>query len=232
MSPSLIGLAAAFGATSAAFLPRIAYRLAVQRPAVPRSTCAACSRPFPVGLSGWVRVGSPCSCSTGHGSTVLTGATIGAVLAAALGPVPELPIYLLAAVLGLLLALIDLRCLRLPNALVAGFALTAGVPLTVLEPEHALRAFVAAGGVLVAYLSVALLPRHPLGLGDVKLAAVLALVLGFAGWPAVLIGLVAPHLINGPIALILMLTGRADRRRQLPLGPALLAGALIAVTVT
>ena len=57
----------------------------------------------------------------------------------------------------------------------------------------------------------------------------LATILGFAGWPAVIAGLVVPHLINGPIALALLL---ARRSRPLPFGPALLAGALIAVTTT
>ena len=66
-----------------------------------------------------------------------------------------------------------------------------------------------------------------LGLGDVKLAAVLALILGFAGWPAVVTGVLAAHLINGPIALFLLVNGR---RRALPFGPALLAGALLALT--
>jgi leader peptidase (prepilin peptidase)/N-methyltransferase len=61
----------------------------------------------------------------------------------------------------------------------------------------------------------------------VKLAAVLALVLGFAGWPAVVVGVLAPHLINGPVALFVLVTGR---RRVLPFGPALLAGALVALT--
>jgi leader peptidase (prepilin peptidase)/N-methyltransferase len=82
--------------------------------------------------------------------------------------------------------------------------------------------------VLTAYLALALLPGGGLGLGDVKLAAALGLILGFAGWPAVVVGLVAAHLINGSVALFLLLTRRADRLRALPFGPALLAGAVLA----
>jgi leader peptidase (prepilin peptidase)/N-methyltransferase len=66
----------------------------------------------------------------------------------------------------------------------------------------------------------------------VKLAAVLGYLLGFAGWPAVLTGAVVPHLLAGPVALFLLLTGRAGRRTAVPLGPALLAGALIAAVAT
>jgi leader peptidase (prepilin peptidase)/N-methyltransferase len=66
----------------------------------------------------------------------------------------------------------------------------------------------------------------------VKLAAVLGFVLGFAGWPAVLAGLAAPHLINAPVAAFLLLTRRAGRRTALPFGPALLTGALLALAAT
>jgi leader peptidase (prepilin peptidase)/N-methyltransferase len=62
----------------------------------------------------------------------------------------------------------------------------------------------------------------------VKLAAGLGLILGFGGWPAVVAGLVAAHLINGVVAMSLLLSRRADRRRALPFGPALLAGAVLA----
>ena len=156
---------------------------------------------------------------------VLAGGTVATVLAVAIGPSPLLPVYLVAAVPGVLLAVIDLRCLRLPDRLVGALALLAGAPLAVLRPDRVVGAVVAAGTVLTAYAILALLGG--LGLGDLKLAAVLALILGFAGWPAVLVGVLAPHLINGPIALFLLVRGR---RRVLPFGPALLVGALLALT--
>jgi leader peptidase (prepilin peptidase)/N-methyltransferase len=223
-------LAAVFGAATAGFLPRIAHRLAVAFATPPRPACAACARPFPPGLPGWVRAGPPCPCSGAWLVTVLTGAAVAALLAARLGSSPRLPVYLLAAVPGLLLALIDLRCLRLPDVLVGTLAVTAGIPLTVLAPERLGPALLAAVAVLIAYGMIAALPGGGLGLGDVKLAAVLGLILGFAGWPAVLVGVVTPHLINGPIALVLLVTRRAGAKRPLPFGPALLAGALLALT--
>jgi prepilin signal peptidase PulO-like enzyme (type II secretory pathway) len=74
--------------------------------------------------------------------------------------------------------------------------------------------------------------RSGLGFGDVKLAGVLGLPLGWLGWPAVLLGLALPHLLAGPVALFLLLTGRAKRGTGLPFGPALLAGALLAIAIT
>ena len=230
MPPLLVIFAAAFGAATAAFLPRFADRLAVGYADEPRRACAFCERPYSPDLAGWVRAGAACSRCGGCAGTVLTGTAVAAVLAVAVGPSPLLPVYLVAAVPGLLLALIDLRCLRLPAPLVGALAIAAGVPLALLRPDRVGTALAAAGTVLTAYLVLALLPRGGLGLGDAKLAAVLALILGFAGWPAVLTGVLAAHLINGPIAIALLVTGRADRRRPLAFGPALLAGALIAVT--
>jgi leader peptidase (prepilin peptidase)/N-methyltransferase len=228
----LVISAAAFGAAAADFLPRPAHRLAVGFGASPRSACAVCSRPFPPGPAGWVRAGGACHCSPRAVVTTLTGAAVATVLAVCLGPSPRLPILLLAAVPALLLALIDLRCLRLPDRLVAAFAVTAGLPLTALAPEKAGTALLASVTVLTAYGILACLPGGGLGLGDVKLAAVLGLILGFAGWPAVIVGSLTPHLINGPIALFLLVTRRATGKRPLPFGPALLAGALLALTAT
>jgi leader peptidase (prepilin peptidase)/N-methyltransferase len=141
-------------------------------------------------------------------------------------------VLLPGVVLGMLLSLIDLRCLRLPDRLVAGLAAVTVLPLALLGTSEQLsRGLIGGTGSFLAYAMVALLPRGGLGFGDVKLAAVLGFVLGFAGWPALVFGLLAPHLINGPIAVFLLVTRRAGRRDALPLGPALLAGALLAICV-
>ncbi len=217
-------LAAVYGATAAAFLPRIAHRLTVAFGQSARICCPACGTPY----DGWVRAGPACGCSPRSAAVVPVGAVVCAVLAVAAGPSEMLPVYLLAAVPGLLLAVLDLRCLRLPDPLVGALVLIGAGPSAVLRPERIGAALAGGGLVLTAYLALALLPRGGLGLGDVKLAAALALILGFAGWPAVLAGLAAAHLINGPVALFLLLTRRAGGRRALPFGPALLAGAVLA----
>ena len=107
----------------------------------------------------------------------------------------------------------------------AGLALAAAGTGTAVPLWRAGAAAVVCAG---AYLLLALLPGSRLGFGDVKLAAVLGLPLGWLGWPAVLTGLLLPHLLIGPVALVLLLTRRAGRRTALPLGPAMLAGALAA----
>jgi leader peptidase (prepilin peptidase) / N-methyltransferase len=153
------------------------------------------------------------------------GAVLGALPAVVVGPSLLLPGYLVAE-LGLLLALIDLRCLRLPDRLVVALAVAGAGPAVLLHPEHAGRALLAAGAVLAAYVILWFVAGGGLGLGDVKLAGALALILGFAGWPAVVLGLIVPHLINGPVAVVLWLTRRV---RVIAFGPALLVGALVAL---
>ncbi|MFC3380314.1 prepilin peptidase [Couchioplanes azureus] len=231
MSGAVAVCSAVFGAAAAAFLPRVADRLAVPRGTPPRSACAHCAQPY----RDWVRAGAPCACAARPVRTVLAGALGTTLLGVTIGPAPMLPVLLPAAVLGLLLAMIDLRCRRLPDPLVAALAAGTALPLgagalIAGEPGRLGRAVAAAVLCGAAYLIVALLPGDGLGLGDVKLATVLGFVLGFAGWPAVAAGLAAAHLINGPVALALLLMRRATRGTALPFGPALLAGALIGVT--
>ncbi|WP_305788433.1 prepilin peptidase [Symbioplanes lichenis] len=220
--PLVIG-AAVFGGAAAAFVPRVAHRLAVPRHAPVRAACAHCHTPTP----SWVRAGASCSCREAPVWTVSAGALTASALAAALGASPLLVVLLPATVLGVLLAVVDVRCRRLPDRLVALLALLTS-PLAALAPGDVPRALLAAALTGTAYLMIALLPGRGLGLGDVKLATVLGFVLGFAGWPAVAVGLIAPHLINGPIAVGLWITRRV---RSLPFGPALLAGAVVGLAV-
>ncbi|MFG3706867.1 prepilin peptidase [Micromonospora sp. NPDC047670] len=172
------------------------------------------------------------------GSGALAGAAVGAVvfagLAAARGDDPALPAFLGLAAFGLVLAVVDLACLRLPDPLVRAAALVvvgglAGAALSIGAPE---RLFAAAAGAALSfagYVLLALLPGSRLGFGDVKLAAVLGLPLGWLGWSPLALGLLLPHLLNGVVVLALLAAGRVRRDTPLPLGPALLAGAWLTV---
>jgi leader peptidase (prepilin peptidase)/N-methyltransferase len=224
-----------FGGSTSAFLPLIAHRLAVPAGEPPRFTCAECNATY----QDWVRVGKPCGCESVPWRTVAAGAIAGGLLPATLEAGPLLLVLLPATVPGVLLALIDFRCLRLPNPVVGALALIVVPALSALgllgllgSTGGLLRAFAGAGFCFVAYTMLAVLPRAGLGFGDVKLSAVLGFVLAFQSWPTLAAGLVLPQLINGPVAMFLLLRRRASRRTELPLGPALLVGALLAVALT
>ncbi|WP_232344800.1 prepilin peptidase [Actinoplanes awajinensis] len=161
---------------------------------------------------------------------LLSAAGAAGLLAVRLGPAPQLPVLLIAAEVGVLLALTDLRSLRLPDPLVATLAFGVGPPLALLTPYRIVPALAAALLTGAGYLALALLPGRGLGFGDVKLGAVLALLLGLlGGWPAVVTGIGSAHLLGGLTAIYLLVTRRG---RVFPFGPALLLGALTGVLVT
>ncbi|MBM7083090.1 prepilin peptidase [Micromonospora sp. MMS20-R2-29] len=174
--------------------------------------------------------------SVGHGKLPVVGAVVCGGLAAARGPEPALPAFLLVASVGVVLAVVDLTSLRLPDPLVGAAALGGGTALTVAAvaagtPGRLALALVGAALSFLLYVVLALLPRSRLGFGDVKLAAVLGLPLGWLGWPTLWLGLLLPHLLNGVLALALLAAGRVRRDTALPFGPALLAGAWLAAVL-
>lgn len=67
--------------------------------------------------------------------------------------------------------------------------------------------------------------RGALGMGDVKLSALLGLMCGYWGMETAFWAVVVGFLIGGAAALILLLSRRAQRRTQIPFAPALVAAA-------
>jgi leader peptidase (prepilin peptidase)/N-methyltransferase len=68
-----------------------------------------------------------------------------------------------------------------------------------------------------------------MGFGDVKLAGLLGLYLGWLGWGSLLIGAFAGFLCGGLVGVALLLARRAKRGTAIPFGPHMLAGALLAI---
>lgn len=130
---------------------------------------------------------------------------------------------LFAAVL-VLLAVVDWEQRRLPNVVVlpslAAAVVLSGAPLT---------AALAAALAFVAFLGLFAFGRRlygpgALGMGDVKLAALVAAVVGLpaAGW-ALLLGV----LLAGGAAAAWLLSGRAERGTLLPYGAFLALGGIV-----
>jgi leader peptidase (prepilin peptidase) / N-methyltransferase len=170
----------------------------------------------------------------GRLGTSLAGAVVFGGLAGALGADPALPAFLVVAAVGLVLARVDLSCLRLPDPLVALAAAGGGLALVVAAlaagtPGRLVSALAGAAVSFAGYVLLALLPGARLGFGDVKLAAALGLPLGWLGWPVLGLGLLLPHLLNGVVVLALLAARRVRRDTALPFGPALLTGAWLAV---
>ena len=81
------------------------------------------------------------------------------------------------------------------------------------------------------YFVLALISPSSMGMGDVKLALVIGLLLGWFGLNAWLIGLLAAFIVGGVIAIVALLLRRVTLKGSIPFGPSMLAGALIALLV-
>lgn len=164
--------------------------------------------------------------------TAVVTALVCAVLAAATGARPEIAVWLLLAPVGVLLALVDLRVRRLPDVLtlpLAGAAL-ALLGLAALVPEHAGHWPTALYGALAlgaGYFVLFLINPSGMGFGDVKLALGAGAVLGWYGWPTVLLGTFAGFLLGALYGGALVVTRRAGRKSAIAFGPFLIAGAFL-----
>lgn len=146
--------------------------------------------------------------------------------------VPVALAYLLLAAVGVALAVIDLDTHRLPNALVLpGYAVLPvllGAAVLLGAPADALLRAALGGAALFAFYAMLRGMRAgAMGGGDVKLAGVLGIALGFAGWDALIVGSVAAFLLGGAAGVALLVAGRAHARTALPFGPWMISGAWI-----
>ena len=84
------------------------------------------------------------------------------------------------------------------------------------------------GGVFIVIIvaSAIALGQPGMGVGDVKLGAMLG---AFLGWKLVLLSILLSVLIGGPLAATLLATGRKGRKDPLPFGPFLAAGGVISL---
>jgi leader peptidase (prepilin peptidase) / N-methyltransferase len=149
----------------------------------------------------------------------------------------QVPAFLVLAAAGVLLVLVDLRHRLLPDrvvvpTLVAGVVLLSVAALAEGTWPALLRALLGAAALFAAYLVLALVSPGGLGMGDVKLAAVLGLFLGWLGWGAVLVGAVAGFVVQAVFAVVLLALRRARRDSELPFGPAMLVGAALTIALT
>lgn len=164
--------------------------------------------------------------------TVL-GALAGSCLGARFGRDPALPALCCLVVAGLVLAYVDLCEHRLPDAVLrptaAVLSLALGAAAAVEGTVRPLVGAVLGAAASSGFLLLAVLARPDgLGLGDVKLAAVTGGVLGWWSASTVVLGMVAGLALGGLAGAGLILARRASRRTSIALGPALLAGALLA----
>jgi leader peptidase (prepilin peptidase) / N-methyltransferase len=148
------------------------------------------------------------------------------VLIVGTGDIGALVLGLALCAMLVVITLTDLDRRVIPNAVLATGAIAAVAIVAVSDPSslgtRAISA-VAAGGFL--FLVAFAYPRG-MGMGDVKLAAVLGLYLGRSVAPALLIGFAAGALVG---LVMIARRGAAARKQAVPFGPFLALGAVVAL---
>lgn len=95
----------------------------------------------------------------------------------------------------------------------------------------AVRALLGGPAALGAVLVFALVSPRGLGMGDVKLAGVVGIGLGYLSWTDLLVGALVAVLSPAVVAVALLLTRARGWRDQIPFGPALAVGAITATLI-
>jgi leader peptidase (prepilin peptidase)/N-methyltransferase len=146
----------------------------------------------------------------------------------------QLPAYLLFTGTGVWLSAVDLRHRLLPNNIVLP-TLASGVVLLATAAGagndwSALgRAVAGSAALFVLYLVLALISPAGMGMGDVKLAAVVGLFLAYQGWQLLAVGTFAGFLLGALASLAVLAVRRGGLKSTIPFGPPMIAGAFAAI---
>jgi leader peptidase (prepilin peptidase) / N-methyltransferase len=226
-----------FGLLIGSFLTVVAHRVPRGESIVGgRSRCPACGAQIAaydnVPILSWLLLRGQARCcgapiSPRYPLTELAAGALYAAVTIVLWDDPAQVALGLAFVTMLLaITLTDLERRIIPNRVLLVGAVVGAAIATIADtaslPERAIAA-AAAGGLLFA---VALAYPRGMGMGDVKLAAVMGLYLGRSVGPALLIGFAAGALYGlGLIAL----RGAAARKQAVPFGPFLALGGVAAL---
>ncbi len=168
------------------------------------------------------------------GAAVLAGGAYGWLVTRAVDSWALLPAFLVFGAATLGIALIDLDHQLIPNrvlfpALGAGAALLAIGSLVDGELGSLVRGLLGGAVYFLILLVVGLIARGGFGMGDVKLALLLGLFLGYLGWDILMIGTVLAVLLGGVASILLLVFTSKGRDAKFAYGPYLVLGAWIAL---
>jgi leader peptidase (prepilin peptidase)/N-methyltransferase len=229
-----ISVATLSGLCLGSFLNVVAYRLpAGISLASPGSACSGCGsqiRPYDnVPVLSWLALRGRCrNCNSAISprypiTEAVTGALFAGVVIAHGGTRSVwLDLIFVAALVAI--TRIDLEHRIIPNRITGPLAVLALALTTLLTPDQLPERLIAAaagGGLLLA---AALAYPGGMGMGDVKLAAVMGLVLGQAVAPALLVAFLAGSIVG--VAIVIR-RGASARRTAIPFGPFLGLGGVV-----
>jgi leader peptidase (prepilin peptidase)/N-methyltransferase len=254
----IASIAGLFGLAIGSFLNVVIYRVPIGRSVVsPASACPNCGSGIHaydnVPLVSWLALRGRCrSCSApisaryplvelGTGLLFfVVSLPLAAQLAAAQPTVTmiaswiTLVSFLYLAAISVALAFIDIEHHRLPNSIVLPSYAVAAVMLStasILTGDYAalIRAAIGMAAMGMGYFLLAVLWRGGMGFGDVKLAGVLGIYLGFSGWGPLAVGSLGAFFLGGAFGLVLIILRKSTRKSGIPFGPWMLLGAWVGI---
>lgn len=150
--------------------------------------------------------------------------------------VPLVLALVLFAVNGARLFWIDARTHLLPNRIIVPWypfaIMLLGTAAALAGDWAALGRTLLAGAVLFGfYLVLHLIQPRGMGLGDVKLAGILGLYLGYLSWSHLLLGTLAAFVLASVVGIALIVLRRAGLKTAIAFGPYMLLGTAGALLV-
>lgn len=252
-------VAGVFGLAIGSFLNVVIYRVPAGIPLTRESRCPHCEhgiRPWQnVPVFSWLALRGRCANCHEPISVryplveAFTALAFAGITAAFLATMPQatsgtqawanalvIVAFLYLAAVTIALALIDLDTHRLPNVIVLPSYAVGGVLLTLAAAFSGdwgalLRAAIAMVALYGFYFLLRLIRPGGMGGGDVKLAGLLGLYLGWISWSAVVVGAFAAFLFGGIVGIAMILARRAGRKTAIPFGPYMILGAWTGVFV-
>jgi leader peptidase (prepilin peptidase)/N-methyltransferase len=230
-----IVLAAIGGLMLGSFLTVVGYRVPRGESVVGgRSRCTTCGAPIAaydnVPVFSWLILRGKSRCCGDRISVryPLTEAGLAALYVAVVavfwGDGTEIALGLVFVTMLMAITLTDLDRRIIPNKVLLVASAAAVVIVAIGDPgSFPERAIAAAAGGGVFFLAALAYPKG-MGLGDVKLAAVMGLFLGRNVAPALIVALLAGSLVG---LAIIAREGAAARKRALPFGPFLAFGGVV-----
>jgi len=208
------------------------FRLSVASGDPERIACPRCSAPLPGRLA--LRCGR---CRRSLGPPLALELSTAGVLALLLGRFagqPDVVAFGFFGVLGVALAAIDIAVQRLPDLLTLTaypilIALLTGAAIAGHDFAALLRALLGSLALAGVFLVLALVRPGQLGGGDIKLAGVAGLALGWLGWPVLIVGAALGFVLSAVVSVALLAARRVTLHSAISFGPFLLGGALLAM---
>jgi len=239
----LVVPAAVLGLIVGSFINVVSHRVPRGESVVrPRSRCPECQTEISprdnIPIVSWMVLRGRCRrcsvpISVRYPATELATAVVFGLAAVRFGPAPVLPGYLLLFAGLVAVTVTDLELRLVPKRIVwpvyaVGAVLLTAAALLDGEPVRIRDAALGSAAAFAVLFIIHLISPRGMGFGDVRLAALLGLFLGWLGPAHVGLGIFAGFVSGGLAGVIALSMGRS-RRSALPFAPFLAFGTLAAV---